>query len=932
MRLKLFFFAVFMLPSTLFFFSYGKVTKILTIGNSFSEDAVEQYLYELALEGGDTLLIANAFRAGQGLESHWNVVTANKPDFQYRKIVNGVKTNTPDKTLLFCIEDENWDYITFQQASPDSGLEYTYEPYLGYLLEYVKQHATNPQVTYGLHQTWAYAQNSTHNGFINYGRNQQTMYKAIVNAVNQAAEKHKEDIRFIVPSGTGIQNGRSSFIGDNLNRDGYHLNLGTGRYIAACTWLECITGQNPIGKKYRPNDISESIAEVAQYAAHYAIENPNAVTQMNQFGYEAENTVIPEAPIKINFGKTGTMATEWNNVTPSANIVTNLTDIYGKSTEIMITLNDNFTGTNTEGIAGTTTELNMPEDVAVSALWGYDEGTFGNSTKESTGGFLFSHLNKDLVYDFYLFGSRKNSTDNRETVYILQGENRKRNHLNAASNADKVTIVKGIKPTQEGKITLTVSAGPNNTNSNAFYYINALQIVGREYEDGDFSDNESTSVFYITPGGCGEQTGTDWNNAFDLTTENLKKGSAGDEFWVKAGTYTNAIVVASELQLYGGFCGTETEREQRDWAANQTVIKGNEAATVSLVTLEESATVDGFYIQDNQNCKVNGGGVTMKFKTTLRNCVVRNNSTGGDNVGGGVFVTNTAKDGILPTIENCLIHNNATPDNGGGIQVIANGQCHLIGSTVANNKITKVHGTNRSGYGCGIGLPATASIIVENSIIANNGKIKGDGNEILYLSFGANYNQSNNRKSSIFHSAYDAINNDNGANTVIFTMEDSCIDNLSTNNGPNFVKATSFIGCVPTYSTDKYEEILHADYHLDTASPCIDKGANNFVRQIKDLSAQERINNGTVDMGAYEYIPSPTTGMEALSEQVPQLYVKDQLLSITGLRAGEELHIYNALGKPVCSAQANGNTFSISLPANGLYIVKTNRHTQKIVF
>ena len=37
----------------------GKDIRILAIGNSFSEDAVEQYLYELALEGGDNLIIGN---------------------------------------------------------------------------------------------------------------------------------------------------------------------------------------------------------------------------------------------------------------------------------------------------------------------------------------------------------------------------------------------------------------------------------------------------------------------------------------------------------------------------------------------------------------------------------------------------------------------------------------------------------------------------------------------------------------------------------------------------------------------------------------------------------------------------------------------------------------------------------------------------------
>lgn len=38
----------------------AKVIKVLAVGNSFSQDAVEQYLYELAEAQGDSLIIGNA--------------------------------------------------------------------------------------------------------------------------------------------------------------------------------------------------------------------------------------------------------------------------------------------------------------------------------------------------------------------------------------------------------------------------------------------------------------------------------------------------------------------------------------------------------------------------------------------------------------------------------------------------------------------------------------------------------------------------------------------------------------------------------------------------------------------------------------------------------------------------------------------------------
>lgn len=217
----------------------GRIIKVLAIGNSFSEDAVEQNLYELAVGGGDTLIIGNIYRPGQSLQSHWKMAISEEA-FEYRKIENGKKTNV-HKKMHECITDENWDYITFQQASYDSGLLESYEPWLSNLLEYVRRYITNSTVKIGLHQTWAYAQNSTHSGFSVYGNSQIDMYQAIVTAVSIVAQRHANEIAFVVPSGTAIQNLRNTFVGDTLCRDGYHLSLGLGRYTAACTWLEIIT-------------------------------------------------------------------------------------------------------------------------------------------------------------------------------------------------------------------------------------------------------------------------------------------------------------------------------------------------------------------------------------------------------------------------------------------------------------------------------------------------------------------------------------------------------------------------------------------------------------------------------------------------------------------------------------------------------------------
>jgi len=453
--------------------------RILAIGNSFSEDAVEQYLYNLAAEEGVELVIGNAYRGGQGLKSHWNDIQNNNNTFEYRKVVKGLRTNITGQALSTIITDEPWDIITFQQVSQDSGRPETYEPYLGNLIDYLLGLTTNPNVKVGMHQTWAYAQNSTHSGFANYGNDQMTMYNAIVNAVNQAMSNH-EELTFVVPSGTAIQNARTSILGDNLNRDGYHLDYGIGRYIAACTWLETVTELSAVGKSYHPSSVDSLMAAVGQNAAHNAVLNQNAVTDMSNEGYNGDNDVTPSDVIKVNFGLSVVSDPAWNSITPGNKMLTSLKDASGNATEISMVLSDNFNGTNTSGASSTTTVLDMPSDVSKSCLWGYALGNFENQALQPTGGFAISHLNKNLAYDFTFFGSRSGSSDNRETAYTLTGKYTYTGYLNAASNSSNTVTVKNVRPNGNGQILLTVSPGEENTNVNRFYYINAMQIEGYE--------------------------------------------------------------------------------------------------------------------------------------------------------------------------------------------------------------------------------------------------------------------------------------------------------------------------------------------------------------------------------------------------------------------------------------------------------------------
>ena len=253
--------------------------KVLAIGNSFSEDAIEQHLSALARAEGLNVIICNMYIGGCSIERHVKNLRGNLPEYRYRKFdVDGKMKEAWGYTLEKVLAEEEWDYVSLQQVSQSSGMPESYV-LLPELVEFVKARVPEDAVLM-FHQTWAYAPKSNHGGFVNYDRDQMKMYQAIVNTVNQEAPKVGIDL--IIPSGTAIQNARTSSLGTDLTRDGFHLSFAHGRYIASCTWLEAVLGVNPVGNKYCPEGMTPEECKIAQKAAHKAVRKPSKVTAIKK--------------------------------------------------------------------------------------------------------------------------------------------------------------------------------------------------------------------------------------------------------------------------------------------------------------------------------------------------------------------------------------------------------------------------------------------------------------------------------------------------------------------------------------------------------------------------------------------------------------------------------------------------------------------------
>ena len=448
------------------------VIKILAIGNSFSEDAIESYLYELATEKNIKVIIGNMYIGGASLELHKQNVERNIPAYEYRKIgLDGEKVVYKNVSLDLAIQDEYWDYISFQQVSQNSGQLETIKNSLPVVFNYVKSKAKNAGVKYVYHQTWAYAQNSTHSGFANYNNDQLEMYKAIVNVSKEV--KNIVPVDIIVPAGTAIQNGRTSVVEDNFTRDGYHLVIPLGRYTAACTWFETIFNTSVVGMKYRPEGVSAFEASIAQNAAHLAVLKPFEVTEMTDFQGGDGGPLL--TPVLIDFGNAA-KSPSWNQISSfTAGSKINLKDSANSYVGLSLTITERFNGINTDGAAETQAGFAMPENVSRRSFFGNSKAVFsGILTPQSV--FVLSGLDKNLTYNMCFFGSRT-AGGNRATKYTLTGTNSGDATINTASNKTETGCINNIQPDAEGKITVTVTSGEGNDTGQGFFYLNAAKLT-----------------------------------------------------------------------------------------------------------------------------------------------------------------------------------------------------------------------------------------------------------------------------------------------------------------------------------------------------------------------------------------------------------------------------------------------------------------------
>ncbi len=250
---------------------------ILCIGNSFSVDAM-QYVYKIANNLGISKIhLGNLYIGGCSLNKHYTNAKNDSAAYTYYLNTADKWSTTASYKMSTAIASRSWDYVSLQQASPDSGKESTYNSDLTELIKYVKGKLRNSATKFVWHMTWAYQTGSSKLADSSYS-SQSVMYNGIITAVKNKIATNSS-FSMIIPNGTAIQNARTSLLKDNLTRDGYHLDLLYGRYIAGLTFVKMITGLDISKVTYRPDNVGYALQQIAIESANNAVKTPYATTK-----------------------------------------------------------------------------------------------------------------------------------------------------------------------------------------------------------------------------------------------------------------------------------------------------------------------------------------------------------------------------------------------------------------------------------------------------------------------------------------------------------------------------------------------------------------------------------------------------------------------------------------------------------------------------
>ena len=387
----------------------------------------------------------------------------------------------------------------------------------------------------------------------------------------------------------------------------------------------------------------------------------------------------------------------------------------------------------------------------------------------------------------------------------------------------------------------------------------------------------------------GSGNGSTWTNAYT----NLKSAidnNPGRDFWVASGVYVsgnsgrnNVFALENNQSIYGGFNGTETTLNDRLPSTPKTIlsadINGNDDnSTLSfsnatrsennhrvIVVNGDNIILDGITISGgNADSSTNSGAAIWINKAnqnlTINNCEIKNNSCSG----GGIIRAIDTNNGTNLTVTNTSFSYNFArfaglyylrPNNGRTLNFVGTNNLYFknkimdFQTTAGQNTLAWFRNDNNNA--AKINAQFINSTFTENSLEAT-----GSSFDSPILSVGRRNILPNIK---IYNCIFWGNTNNTGATTVSVGRFDGTsyshpVDIKNSIDEDGFSKYVG--GAQQTLTSDPlFFDSVTDNYQLKATSPAIDFGGNSFLPSnlTQDFNKRERIFNGTVDLGPFEY-------------------------------------------------------------------------------
>lgn len=594
------------------------------------------------------------------------------------------------------------------------------------------------------------------------------------------------------------------------------------------------------------------------------------------------------------------------------------------------------------------------------------------------GNFWVAHISSPLGLEFYEMSTSRptpqvsvNTQDHLLSLDRDYSDNKL--YLGYANTSDEYAVE---TYNINGSVWSSLASTGISTNTSGFF----AKTIVNEFEDVVYvmyRENNRVSVLKYEPAPAlaryyvdanvvgGNGSGDSWANAMtNLNDALLAADETTTEVWVAQGTYrptggrtATFNILVDDLEIYGGFDGTENSVAERDVFVNQTILSGdlnNNDTGVDYTGMNRgdntyhvmqlnanNVTLDGLTIKDGHanaasGLNAQGGAILISVTSSgliLKNCNIVDNVS----VNGGA-IKSTFDTNATVVIENCKFQNNVGRYGCGAYLITNNNRAltiNITNSLFSNNVSKDFSGTSQGYTGSSVWLRAhgtnsSISTTITNCTFANNTDIATHPNSTQRGTLAVSRNTSNNSTHNVIISNSIIYNNIGTGNITTLDINRGHVnypssvlvynsigeDNFSTINTSNLINTSNADPLFINASSN--------DFTLQSGSPAVDAGDNSSLPAgiTIDLLGNQRIFNSTVDMGAYEFGATTLGTNDVIIENEFKMYPNptSSILNIEMNADVEKVTVYNLQGQKLL--ESNLNTIDVSTIANGIYVIK----------